>query len=146
MSDDSTNPHDPSADAVVPPPPPETPIPAGLMSPPFDIPPASADIPPADAVIPPPPPEAMLPSRRSARTPAVFEGEQPTAAADDWAQPSVAPEVPSSGGYGVLSAVIFILLFVMLAAAIAAAVYLGANTSFALADPAVSLFAAGERP
>ncbi|WP_197491845.1 hypothetical protein, partial [Microbacterium sp. H83] len=106
-----------------------------------------ADIPSADAVIPPPPPEAMLPSRRSTRKPAVFEGEQPAAAADDWARPSVAPEAPSSGSYGVLSAIIFILLFVLLAAAVAAAVYLGTSIPFPLADPAtVSTAASAPHP
>lgn len=139
MSDDSTNPRDLPADAVVPPPPPETPIPEGLIPEPIEIPPYSADVLPADVVIPPPPPEAMMPSRRSSRRPAVFDGDQPAAAADDWAEPSVAPEVPSSGGYGVLSAIIFILLFVLLAGAIVAAFYLGATTSFALADSLVSL-------
>lgn len=140
MSDDSNNPQNPPADAVIPPPPPETPIPAGLIPPEPVIPPSTAvippppaDIPSADSVIPPPPPEAMLPSsRRSRPKPAILEGDQPSAVADDWAQPSVAPEVPSSGGYRGLTVAIFAFLLVLLAAAIAVGVYLATTADFTL--------------
>ncbi|WP_217994748.1 hypothetical protein, partial [Microbacterium hydrocarbonoxydans] len=81
---------------------------------------------------PPPPAEAMLPAtRRSRPKPAILTGDQPAPVADDWAQPSVAPEVPTSGGYRALSVVIFGFLVLLLAAAIAGAVYLGTTTSFA---------------
>jgi hypothetical protein len=135
MSGDSRDPNIPSEDAVIPPPPREAPIPDGLLSPPSteaSIP--DAVIPPADVVIPPPPPEAMLPTtRRSRPKPAILTGEQPAPVAADWAQPSVAPEVPTSGGYRVLSAVIFGFLLVLLIAAVAAAFYLGSVT-FALGE------------
>lgn len=136
----------PIPEGLIPPPPPETPIPDGLLSAAPVIPPPPADIPSADAVIPPPPPEAMLPStRRSRPKPAILTGDQPGPAADDWAQPSVAPTVPSSGGYRVLSAVIFIFLFVLLAGAVAAAIYLGTSVTLALpADaPVVAMVVAG---
>lgn len=154
MSDDSVNPQNPPADAVIPPPPPETPIPEGLIPPEPVIPPSTAvippppaDIPPADSVIPPPPPEAMLPSSRSSRrTPAIFEGEQPSAVADDWAQPSVAPEVPSSGGYRGLTAAIFAFLLLLLVAAIAVGIYLATTTSFTLPSFASSSQEPDEAP
>jgi len=134
MSGDSRDPNIPSEDAVIPPPP-EAPIPDDLLSPPrteASIP--DAVIPPADVVIPPPPPEAMLPTtRRSRPKPAILTGDQPAPVAADWAQPSVAPEVPTSGGYRVLSAVIFAFLVVLLVGAVAAAFYLGTIT-FAFGD------------
>lgn len=148
MSDDSTDPQNTPADAVVPPPPPETPIPDGLLSaPPSDlasrdavIPPASAEIPPADAVIPPPPPEAVVPgTRRGSRAPAVLSDDQPSAVADDWAQPSVAPEVPSSGGYRALSATIFVFLVALLVAAVAVGVYLLTNVPLTFSLSAVDV-------
>jgi len=115
----------PPADAVIPPPPPEIPIPGGLLAPP------PAEIPPADAVIPPSP--SATRRERPRPTPAILEGEQPAAVADDWAQPSVAPEVPTSGGYRVLTIVIFAFLFLLLVAAIVVGVYLLNTTSFPFA-------------
>ncbi|WP_311258035.1 hypothetical protein [Microbacterium sp. WCS2018Hpa-9] len=123
----------PIPDGLIPPPPPETPIPEGLIpaAPVIPPPPAESAIP--DAVIPPPPPEAMLPStRRSRPKPAILTGDQPAPVADDWAQPSVAPEAPTSGGYGVFSVVIFVFLIVLLGAAIAGAIYLATSVPFAL--------------
>ncbi len=108
----------PPQEAVVPPPPPETPIPDGLLAPP------PADIPPADAVIPPPPPEARLRSDRTRPTPAILEGEQPAAVADDWSQRSIAPEVPATGTYRGLAVVIFGFLILLLVAAIVTGVVL----------------------
>lgn len=123
MSGDSRDPSIPSEDAVIPPPPREVPIPEGLLSPP----PTESSVP--DAVIPPPPPEAMLPeTRRSRPKPAILTGDQPAPVAADWAQPSVAPEEPISGGYRALTFVIFALLFAVLAAAVAGAIYLGVTT------------------
>lgn len=120
------------ADDVIPPAPPETPIPDGLLDPP------PADIPPADAVLPPPPP----PTRRSERerpTPAILEGEPPAAAADDWSQPSLVPEVPEGGSYRVLAGLIFVFLFLLLVAAVVALVVL-VNAGFpTLADAAPAL-------
>ncbi|UUE20439.1 hypothetical protein [Microbacterium sp. J1-1] len=126
----------PPADAVIPPPPPEIPIPDGLLAPP-----SSAAIPPADAVIPPPPAETRRRSDRPRPTPAILDGEPPAAVADDWAQPSVAPEVPTSGGYGGLTVAIFVFLFVLLIAAIGLVVFLLNTVSFpwASSDSAVSL-------
>lgn len=143
MSDDSMNPQNPPADAVIPAPP-ETPVPDGALPPEPVIPPSSAvippppaDIPSADAVIPPPPPEAMMPSSRSARRkPAILEGDQPSAVADDWAKPSVAPEVPTTGAYRGISAAIFVFLLLLLAAAVALAIYLATTTSFSFAAAA----------
>ena len=142
MSRDSTDPQVPPADAVIPPPPPETPIPDGLIPPASAvpestavIPPPPADIPPADDVIPPPPPEAMLPAtRRSRPTPAILLGDQPAPAADDWNEPTITPEIPSSGGYRGLTIAIFVFLLVLLAVGIAAVVYLATTTSFAMAE------------
>ena len=113
----------PPADAVIPPPPPEIPIPEGLLTPP---PPAN---PVPDAVIPPPPPEARLRSADRPR-PAILEGDQPAAVADDWSKPSVAPEVPTSGGYRGLTIVIFAFLLVLLVAAIIGGVYLLSTGTF----------------
>lgn len=135
---DGTNPQDPTTDAVVPPPPPETPIPDGLIPAAPTIPaapeaetPPPPHIPPADAVIPPPPPEAQLRStRRPAPVADTSPEDRPAAAADDWAQPSIAPEVPTSGGYRVLSGVIFTVLFVLLLGAVAFGVFLATTTSF----------------
>lgn len=142
MSDDSMNPQNPPADAVVPAPP-ETPVPDGALPPEPVIPPSSAvippppaDIPSADAVIPPPPPEAMMPSSRSARRKPILEGDQPSAVADDWAKPSVAPEVPTTGAYRGISAAIFVFLLLLLAAAVALAIYLATTTSFSFAAAA----------
>lgn len=137
MSSDSRDPYIRPEDAVIPPPPPESEVPDAVIPPP----PAESEIP--DAVIPPPPPEAMLPStRRSRPKPAILTGDHPAPVADDWAQPSVAPEVPTSGGYRALSAVIFGFLIVLLAAAIAGAVYLGTTVSFALSAGAPDVAAA----
>ncbi|MEV7799849.1 hypothetical protein AB0O14_12215 [Microbacterium foliorum] len=141
MSGDSRDPYIRSEDAVIPPPPAESAIPDAVIPPPpaesaipdavIPPPPAESAIP--DAVIPPPPPEAMLPStRRSRPKPAILTGDQPAPVADDWAQPSVAPEAPTSGGYGAFSVVIFAFLIVLLGAAIAGAIYLGTNVPFAL--------------
>ena len=106
------------ADIVIPPPPPEIPIPEGLLNPP------PSEIPVADAVIPPPPPETLRRSDRPRPTPAILEGDQPAAAADDWSQPSVAPEVPTSGGYRGLTVAIFAFLFALLVVAIVLLAYL----------------------
>lgn len=123
MSSDSRDPHEASEDAVVPPAPAASEIPDAVIPPP----PRESGIP--DAVIPPPPPEAMLPAtRRSRPTPAILTGDQPAPVADDWAQPSIAPEVPTSGGYRALTVVIFAFLLLLLAAAIGCAIYLGATT------------------
>ncbi|KNY04018.1 hypothetical protein [Microbacterium sp. GCS4] len=135
---DGTNPQDPTTDAVVPPPPPETPIPDGLIPEAPSVPEASEaavppppDILPADDVIPPPPPEAQLrSSRRPTSIAAQPSGDRPAAAADDWAQPSIAPEVPTSGGYRVLSGVIFAVLILLLLGAVAVGVFLATTTSF----------------
>ena len=106
-----------AADVVIPPPPPEIPIPEGLLTPP----PSDTAVP--DAVIPPPPPEARLRSSDRPR-PAILEGDQPAAVADDWAQPSVAPEVPTSGGYRGLTVAIFAFLFALLVVAVVLLVFL----------------------
>lgn len=113
----------PPADVVIPPPPPEIPIPDGLLSePPTE---ASTD----DALIPPPPAERRRRSaHRSRQTPEMLDGEPPAAAADDWSQPSVAPEVPTSGGYRGLTVAIFAFLFLLAVAAIGVIVFL-LNTS-----------------
>ncbi|MCS3443268.1 hypothetical protein [Microbacterium phyllosphaerae] len=137
MSGDSRDPYDPSEDAVIPPPPPATAVPDATIPPPppessvpdvvIPPPPPESSVP--DVVIPPPPPEAMLPAtRRSRPKPAILEGDQPAPVADDWAQPSVAPEVPTSGGYRALTFVIFAFLLLLLAAAIVGAIYLGVTT------------------
>ncbi|MFJ4999113.1 hypothetical protein ACIP5T_13235 [Microbacterium sp. NPDC088619] len=166
MSGDSRDPYIRPEEAVIPPPPPEIPIPEGLIPPPpsesaipdavIPPPPSESAIPDAvippppsesaipDAVIPPPPPEAMLPStRRSRPKPAILTGDQPAPVADDWAQPSVAPEAPTSGGYGALTFVIFAFLLVLLGAAIAGAIYLGTTVSFALPAGGSETIAAG---
>ena len=110
-------------DAEIPPPPSESSVPDAVIPPP----PPESSVP--DVVIPPPPPEAMLPAtRRSRPKPAILTGEQPAPVADDWAQPSVAPEVPTSGGYRALTFVIFAFLIVILVAAIVGAIYLGTTT------------------
>jgi hypothetical protein len=135
---DGTNPQDPTRDAVVPPSPPETPIPEGLIPPSPSIPgapeaetPPPPHIPPADDVIPPPPPEAQLRStRRPTPVADASSDDRPAAVADDWAQPSVAPEAPTSGGYRVLSGVIFLVLTLVLLGAIAMGVFLATTTSF----------------
>lgn len=126
----------PPADVVIPPPPPEIPIPEGLLTPP------PTDIPAADAVIPPPPPEARLRSERTRPTPAILDGEPPAAAADDWAQPSVAPQVATTGGYRGLTVVIFAFLLLLLVAAIGVGVFLlnTAGLPFAGADDTVARF------
>ncbi|AZS42158.1 MULTISPECIES: hypothetical protein [Microbacterium] len=121
----------PPADVVIPPPPPEIPIPDGLLTPP------PSDLPSADTVIPPPPP-ATRRGDRARPTPAILEGEPPAAVADDWALPSVAPEVPTSGGYRVLTIVIFAFLFLLLVAAIVVGVYLLNTTSFPFAGADVA--------
>lgn len=127
----------PPADVVIPPPPPEIPIPEGLLAEPAsDIP---SDVSSVDAVVP-PPPATRRGSDRARPTPAILEGEPPAAVADDWSQPSVAPEAPTSGGYRVLTVVIFAFLFVLLVAAIIVGVYLLNTTTFpfAGADEAVT--------
>lgn len=132
----------PPADVVIPPPPPEIPIPEGLLTPPpSEIPPSEippSDISPSDAVIPPPPVETRRRSDRPRPTPAILDGEQPAAAAEDWAKPSVAPEVPTSGGYRVLTIVIFAFLFLLFIAAIVVGVYLLNTTSFPFAGEAAA--------
>lgn len=147
MSGDNSDSDIASEDAVIPPPPPEAPIPEGLLTPPrSEASTSDAVIPPADVVIPPPPPEAELPAtRRSRPRPAILTGEQPASAAADWAQPSVAPEVPTSGGYRVLTVVIFAVLTVLLIGAIAAAFYLGSVT-FALGTDSGSLASVAALP
>ena len=127
----------PPADVVIPPPPPEIPIPEGLLTPPPSEIPAS-DIAPSDAVIPPPPVETRRRSDRPRPTPAILDGEQPAAAAEDWAKPSVAPEVPTSGDYRVLTIVIFAFLFLLFIAAIVVGVYLLNTTSFPFAGEAAA--------
>lgn len=126
IPDDAAVPEEPvipPADVVIPPPPPEIPIPEGLLSEPPDD--ASAD----DALIPSPPAERRRRSAdRSRPTPAILDGEPPAAAADDWSQPSVAPEVPTSGGYRGLTVAIFAFLLVLAVAAIGVIVFL-LNTS-----------------
>lgn len=125
------------ADAVIPPPPPEIPIPDDLLTPP----PSESSVP--DAVIPPPPPETRRRSAdRTRPTPSVLEGEQPAAAADDWAEPSVAPQVPTSGGYRGLTIAIFTFLLLLLVAAVAVLIYLVSSGSF----PFVALGAGGLLP
>jgi hypothetical protein len=109
----------PPADVVIPPPPPEIPIPDGLLTPPPE-----PEIASADAVIPPPPPETLRRSDRPRPTPALLDAEPPPAVAEDWAKPSVAPEVPTSGGYRGLTVAIFAFLFVLLVAAIVTGAYL----------------------
>lgn len=113
----------PPADAVIPPPPPETPIPEGLLA----APEAAGDALPA-------------PTRRSERsrpTPAILQGEQPAAAADDWAQRSIAPEVADTGSYRMLAVVVFVVLFLLLAAAVVTLVVLITTVGlpFAAVDP-----------
>lgn len=155
MTGDSATPNDPEttpdpevapspADApptlpepVIPPPPAEIPIPDDLIPPPSSaaaiadatVSPPPVDIPPADAVIPPPPPEAMISTRRSNR-PAPFANtdDAPAAASEDWAQPTMTPEVPSSGGYRALTAAIFAFLFILFAGALALVIYLATST------------------
>ncbi|MEN0021917.1 MAG: hypothetical protein AAGC61_01455 [Microbacterium sp.] len=161
MSDDSTRPQDDSADAVAPPPatpvpdellaaPPasDTPVPEGLLTPPpaSDAPvpeglltPPPADIAPADAVIPPPPADAELPVTRSARRrPAVLADDAPSAVADDWARPSVAPQDPDPGSYRGLAVAVFAVLVLLLAGAIAGAAYLATSVGLPFAADAVA--------
>ena len=122
----------PPADVVIPPPPPEIPIPDGLLTPPSDLPSdAASDASALEAVIPPP---ATRRADRARPTPAILKGEPPAAVADDWALPSVAPEVPTSGGYRVLTVVIFAFLSLLLVAAIIVGVYLLNTMSFPFAD------------
>ncbi|WP_223622839.1 hypothetical protein [Microbacterium sp. EST19A] len=127
MSDGSgTTPDEPvipPADAVIPPPPPEIPIPEGLLTPP------PSEIPVPDAVIPPPPPEARLRSADRPR-PAILDGDQPAAVADDWSKPSVAPEVPTSGGYRGLTIAIFAFLLLLLFGAVVVGIYLLSSGAF----------------
>lgn len=113
----------PPADAVIPPPPPEIPVPDGLLNPP------PSEIPVADAVIPPPPPEVRLRSAERPR-PTILDGDQPAAVADDWAKPSVAPAVPTSGGYRGLTVAIFAFLLLLLVGAVVLGIYLLSTGSF----------------
>lgn len=99
------------ADAVIPPPPPETPIPDGLLASPL-------------------PPETLRRSTPRRSTPATFDDDQPAAAADDWSKPSVAPEVPTSGGYRGLTIAIFGFLFLLLSAAVVTLIFLVSSESF----------------
>lgn len=125
-SEEPVTPDEPAiapADAVIPPPPPEIPIPEGLLTPP------PSEIPVADAVIPPPPPEARLRSSERPR-PSILEGDQPAAVAEDWAKPSVAPAVPTSGGYRGLTVAIFAFLFLLFAVAVGLLIYLVSTGSF----------------
>ncbi|WP_149083863.1 MULTISPECIES: hypothetical protein [Microbacterium] len=117
----------PPAEAVIPPPPPETPVPEGLLAAPTDA--ASEVVPPTRR------------SERSRPTPAILQGEQPAAAADDWAQRSISPEVPETGSYRVLAGVIFAFLFLLLAAAVVTLVVLITTVGlpFAGGEPAVGL-------
>jgi hypothetical protein len=73
-------------------------------------------------VVPPPPPETRR--DRPRRTPAILDGEQPAAVADDWAQRSIAPEAPETGAYRGVAVVIFAFLFLLLVGAVAVGVYL----------------------
>ncbi|MHC9044571.1 hypothetical protein ACYX8G_08320 [Microbacterium saperdae] len=155
MSDDSATPHDPETppdpavapspadsplsipEPVIPPPPPEIPIPDGLIPPASSdvpdavIPPPPLDIAPADSVIPPPPPEAMVPSRRSARPAGTSDAPAPAAVSEEWSQPTMTPEVPS-GGYRGLTAAIFVFLLILFAGAIALVIYLATSTRLEL--------------
>ncbi|MBP3976705.1 hypothetical protein [Microbacterium sp. BLY] len=117
----------PPAEAVIPPPPPETPVPEGLLAAPADT--ASDVVPPTRR------------SERSRPTPAILQGAQPAAAADDWSQRSVAPEAPQTGSYRVLAGVIFAFLFLLLAAALVTLVVLITTVGlpFAGGDPAAGL-------
>ncbi len=124
--DEPVTPEEPAiapADVVIPPPPPEIPIPEGLLNPP----PTESSVP--DAVIPPAPVEARLRSAERPR-PAILDGDQPAAVADDWSKPSVAPEVPTSGGYRGLTVAIFAFLFLLLVVAVVLLVYLLSTGSF----------------
>lgn len=112
---------------VIPPPPPDIPIPDGLLAPP-------PEIPPADVVIPPSSPATRRGSDRPRPTPAILTVAPPAAVADDWAKPSVAPEVPTSGGYRAFTVVIFAFLFLLLVAAIVTGVYLLNTTGLPFAD------------
>ncbi|WP_337001338.1 MULTISPECIES: hypothetical protein [unclassified Microbacterium] len=124
----------PPADVVIPPPPPEIPVPDGLLAPP------PAEIPPADAVIPAPPPETRRRSAEHRRaTPAARDEDQPSAAADDWALPSVAPEVPTSGSYRVLTVVIFAILILLLVAAVGVGIFLLNTVGLPFAGAAADL-------
>lgn len=124
---DATGPDIAPADAVIPPPPPETPVPEGLLAAPADT--ASDVVPPTRR------------SERSRPTPAILQGAQPAAAADDWSQRSVAPEAPQTGSYRVLAGVIFAFLFLLLAAALVTLVVLITTVGlpFAGGDPAAGL-------
>ena len=108
----------PPPEAVIPPPPPETPVPEGLLAVPADT--ASDVVPPTRR------------SERSRPTPAILQGAQPAAAADDWSQRSV---------YRVLAGVIFAFLFLLLAAALVTLVVLITTVGlpFAGGDPAAGL-------
>lgn len=83
----------------------------------------------------------MPSSRRTRPKPAILDGDAPSAVAEDWAKPSVAPEVPSSGGYRGFTIAIFAFLLLLLVAAVAVGVYLLTNTTFPFAagDGSVSL-------
>ncbi|WP_144875124.1 hypothetical protein [Microbacterium sp. 1.5R] len=141
---DASVPETPAPEAPVP----ETPVPEGLLSPPSasDAPVPEgllappADIPPADAVIPPPPADAELPATRSARRrPAVLSDDQPSAVADDWARPSVAPQDPDPGSYRGLAIAVFAVLVLLLAGAIVVAVYLATTVGLPFAADAVAV-------
>ncbi|WP_230115889.1 hypothetical protein, partial [Microbacterium oxydans] len=66
----------------------------------------------------------------------------PSAVADDWATPTVAPEVPSSGGYRGLTVAIFTFLLILLVAAVGVGIFLATTTTFPFgAGPAVDVTA-----
>ncbi|MEV8249726.1 hypothetical protein AB0O87_02215 [Microbacterium sp. NPDC076768] len=125
----------PSADDVIPPPPPEIPIPEGLLAPP------QLAVASADDILPSAIPATRRGSDRPRPTPAILNGTPPSAVAEDWAQPSVAPEVPTTGGYRGFSIVIFLFLFLLLAAAVAVLIYLINTTSFSFASAESDYFA-----
>ena len=106
----------PPAEAVIPPPPPETPIPEGLLTPPPESVSAAES-----AVLPAP---TTRRAERERPTPRILDGEQPAAVADDWAQRSIAPEAPDTGAYRVLAGAIFAFLIVLLLAAVGVGVLL----------------------
>lgn len=119
----------PPAEEVIPPPPPEIPVPAGLLAAPV------LRAPLADAVIPPPPPEEALPATRSSRRAnPLLDGDQPSAAADGWALPSVAPEVPTTGSYRGFAVAMFAFLFLLLVVAVVLLVYLVNFSTFSFAS------------
>lgn len=124
----------PAAAEVIPPPPPDIPVPEGLLAPPDED--AAGD---ASAVSRPLRRRSADPARP---TPAILDSDPPPAAADDWARPSVAPEAPTSGGYRALTVGIFVFLVVLFVAAVAVIVFLVTTTGVPFtAGPAGSVSA-----